>query len=113
MGPRIVERMIWEALDEAVTRPDRGSRSSDTEGGDDRATAYLHGRRRNSTSVGDSGKGICRHESGTVLDSILEGVRRRCRGVKLVSLSEIKAAAAAPPPLDVAALRELRHRRHR
>ncbi len=45
----------------------------------------------------------------TVLDSILEGVRADVAAREAsVSLSEIKAAAAAaPPPLDVmAALRE-------
>ncbi|AAK45915.1 indole-3-glycerol phosphate synthase [Mycobacterium tuberculosis CDC1551] len=59
--------------------------------------------------MGDSGKGTAGMSPATVLDSILEGVRADVAAREAsVSLSEIKAAAAAaPPPLDVmAALRE-------
>lgn len=55
------------------------------------------------------GKGTASMSPATVLDSILEGVRADVAAREAsVSLSEIKAAAAAaPPPLDVmAALRE-------
>jgi indole-3-glycerol phosphate synthase len=60
-------------------------------------------------TVTDGGKETTGMSSATVLDSILEGVRADVAAREaLISLSEIKvAAAAAPAPLDVmAALRE-------
>ena len=59
-------------------------------------------------TVGDRGKETAGMTPATVLDSILEGVRADVAAREaLISLSEVKAAAAAaPPPLDVmAALR--------